>query len=899
MGPSATTKIEASPQGLGALSMPEAASLPLAAVLEGLSSTRRGLASPEAVRRLTEIGPNAVRTHHARALAVLARQFRSALLLLLVVTAVASFFLGERTGALIIGAILAISLGLGFFNEYRAERAVEALHEQIRHDASALRDGRWSDVEVTELVPGDVVRLELGMIVPADLRIIEASNLECDEAVLTGEAEPVEKSTAPVVPGLSTAELSSCAFMGTTVREGSGQGVVVATGRYTAFGTIALGLGERQPETAFQIGLRRFSALLAKVAAVLTASIFVVNLLLRRPLIDALLFSLAIAVGITPQLLPAVVTTSLATGARRLARQKVLVKRLVGIEDLGNVEVLFTDKTGTLTEGRITFRRATDPTGTPSDDVLLLGLLCNEATPGVRNGVGGNQLDRALWEAPEASRLPVPDFQRLAMLPFDHDRRMTSVLVEGGDRGRLIVTKGAPESVLGLCPVVPGEAKAFVQAEFGAGSRVVAVATKPAPGLERIGPEDERHLELAGFLTFLDPPKATAKESLARLARLGVEVKIVTGDNPKVASKVCGDLAVATAGTLTGAQVEAMDDDALSESLRRTTIFARVSPEQKARIIRVQRRTGRDVGFLGDGVNDALALHEADVGISVDSAVDVAKDAADVVLLEKDLGVLADGVVEGRRIFANTIKYVLMGTSSNFGNMFSAAGASAFLTFLPMLPSQILLNNLLYDAGELTIPTDEVDEEMLERPSRWDIRFIERFMLVFGPASSLFDFMTFALMLSVFHAGAGTFRSGWFVESICTQTLVIFVIRTRRVPFFRSRPSRPLLIASLAMASIGALLPVSPLRHVLGFGHLSPLFYLALVLMVAAYLTLAELVKQRFFHSHGQPRPLAVPRQERERGIQRRAFRWSHEGELPGRPPRSKVGEDQLGGRVP
>jgi Mg2+-importing ATPase len=331
---------------------------------------------------------------------------------------------------------------------------------------------------VTELVPGDVVRLKLGMIVPADLRIIEATNLECHEAVLTGEAEPVETSTAPVVPGLSTADLSSCTFMGTTVREGSGQGVVVATGVHTVFGAIALGLGERQPETAFQIGLRRFSALLAKVAAVLTASIFVVNLLLRRPLIDALLFSLAIAVGITPQLLPAVVTTSLATGARRLARRKVLVKRLVGIEDLGNVEVLFTDKTGTLTEGRITFRRATDPAGAPSDDVLLLGLLCNEATPGARSGVGGNQLDRALWEAPEARRLPVTGFQRLAMLPFDHDRRMTSVLEERGDRGRLIVTKGAPESVLGLCAVVPGEAKAFVQAEFGAGSRVVAVATK-------------------------------------------------------------------------------------------------------------------------------------------------------------------------------------------------------------------------------------------------------------------------------------------------------------------------------------------------------------------------------------------------------------------------------------
>jgi Mg2+-importing ATPase len=900
----------------------EAASLDGEAVLARLGCTAQGLTSAEAARRLATVGPNALRSHRARALAVLARQFRNALLGLLVVTAAASFALGERSDAVIIGVILAASVGLGFANEYRAERAAEALHDEIRHDVPALRDGGWVAVDVTRLVPGDIIRLELGMVVPADVRILEATNLECDESVLTGESEPVAKSAAPTpppgrMPARHAAALSCCAFMGTTVRAGSGRGVVVATGGRTTFGRIALGLGQRQPETAFQTGLRRFSALLARVAAVLCGSILVVNLLLRRPVIDALLFALAIAVGITPQLLPAVVTTGLAAGTRRLARRKVLVKRLVGIEDLGNVEVLFTDKTGTLTEGHLTFQRAIDPRGHPSADVLLLGLLANEATPASRPvpaptpgpahghgrgdpgaattaaaagiGVGGNQLDRALWAAPAAAGLAAAAgaFRRRAILPFDHERRLTSVLVEGGGHGGLLITKGAPEAVLDRCRAgsVPGQARRLLEAELATGSRVVAVASRPAPGLERISRADERDLELAGFLVFLDPPKPGAKASLDRLASLGVVVKVVTGDHPVVAEKVCADLGLGSRATLTGAELDELDDQALAMALERTTIFARVTPEQKARIIRAQRRLGRDVAFLGDGVNDALALHDADVGISVDSAVDVAKDAADVVLLEKDLGVLADGVMEGRRIFANTIKYVLMGTSSNFGNMFSAAGASAFLPFLPMLPAQVLLNNLLYDAGELTIPSDRVDPEQLQRPARWDIGFIERFMLVFGPTSSLFDFVTFALMLGVFHAGAATFRSGWFVESIATQTLVIFVIRTRRVPFWRSHPSRPLLAASLVTAAAGALLPASPLARPLGFGHLSPAFYAALVLLAVAYLGLAEAVKRRFFYRHdhypSSPGPLAAHPHESERRVQRRAFRWSTNRLLP------------------
>jgi Mg2+-importing ATPase len=747
---------------------------------------------------------------------VLGRQLRSPLLLLLLVAAGVSSLVGEGSNAAIIGAIVALSVGLGFANEYRAERAAQALHSQLRHRAAVRRDDQWTSVEVTALVPGDVVRLELGTVVPADVRLLSAVGLECDEAVLTGESLPVDKDPQPVAAGAALGELSSCAFMGTIVRAGEAEAVVVATGARTEFGQIAVGLGERQEETQFQAGLRRFSGLLARVAGVLTGSIFVINLVLARPLIDALLFSLAIAVGITPQLLPAVVTTSLATGSRRLAQRKVLVKRLVSIEDLGDVEVLFTDKTGTLTEGRISFQRSLDAAGEPSERALLLGLACTQTPPDAAEGAGANPLDAALWQAPGAAKPAVAAYRRVGVVPFDHDRRRVSVLADGPD-GRVLLTKGAPEGVLARCRGVAGSAKAVLEAEFRAGSRVVAVASRPAPDLDTVSAADEHDLSLAGFLVFLDQPKPSAATALARLAELGITVRVLTGDNTTVAEHVCDTLGLDGGATLDGEQLEDLDDDALTARLQRTRVFARMNPEQKTRVIRLHRRAGASVAYLGDGVNDAVALHQADVGISVDSATDVAKDAADIVLLEKDLHVLADGVVEGRRIFANTIKYILMGTSSNFGNMFSAAAASAFLPFLPMLPSQILLNNLLYDAGQMTIPSDRVDAEQLARPSHWDLGYIRRFMLFFGPISSLFDFLTFAVMRSVFHAGPALFRSGWFVESLATQSLVIFVIRTRRVPFLRSPPGRLLTATTLLVVVVGALLPASPLGGRLGF----------------------------------------------------------------------------------
>jgi Mg2+-importing ATPase len=832
-----------------ALAAAAAATLPLSSVLTRLATDADGLPEVEAARRLGATGPNAVRSYRARALPVLWSQLRSPLLLLLAMTAVASSFLGQASDTVIIGAILLASVGLGFANEYKAAKTSEALHSSVRHRCVVLRDGHPRTVDVTELVPGDVVTLQLGEVVPADMRLLTVAGLECDEAVLTGESVPAEKSTEPVAAGTPLAELRCCALMGTVVRAGSGAGVVVATGGAAEFGRIALGLEQRQPETEFQIGLRKFSMLLVGVAGVLTSAIFIINVSLHKPVIDALLFSLSIAVGISPQLLPAVVSTSLAAGSRDLARRKVLVKRLVCIEDLGDVDVLFTDKTGTLTEGSLRFMRSTGPDGMADDQSLLFGLLCNEAV--VENGqaAGGNPLDVALWDSPAAAtqQAAYARWHRLATLPFDHERRIVSVLAEAdGDGDRLVITKGAPEGLLDRCTSVPDAARRVLDTEFAAGNRVIAVATKHASGQTTISAADEYGLTFRGILVFLDPPKPTARAALQRLARLGVTVKILTGDNPVVAAKVCADLGLPTGQVATGADIDEAGDE-LGDLLARTTVFARVSPEHKAQIVRAQRATGTDVAFLGDGVNDAVALHAADVGISVDSATDVAKDAADVVLLEKDLDVLADGVTGGRQIFANTIKYVLMGTSSNFGNMFSAAGASIFLAFLPMLPSQILLNNLLYDSSQLAIPTDDVDPEMVAQPTRWDLGFIRKFMIFFGPISSLFDFVTFGIMLWVFHAGPALFHSGWFVESLATQTLVIFIIRTRRIPFFRSRPSVPVLLAALSVVAVGAVLPFTPIANVLGFRPLPGLFFFALTAIVVCYLALMEIGKYWFY----------------------------------------------------
>jgi len=854
------------------LGIEEASTLSSSQLFDLLGTRSIGLTASEVIAVRKEVGSNVIQSHKVHWYRVLLRQVRSPLLALLAGTSLVSYFVGERTDSIIIGSILCLSVGLGFFNDFRAERAAHELRSRIRHGASVVREGKSVRIDVVDLVPGDIVDLQLGEVIPADIRILETSDLECDESILTGESVPVLKTSAAIEPGLGLTDLRNAALMGTVVHSGNARGVVVTTGSRSAFGAIALGLGVEQDESDFQLGLRKFSGLLIVVAGGLTSFIFLCNILLHRPLIDAILFSLAIAVGITPQMLPAVVSTSLSAGSRALAKRKILVKRLISIEDLGNISVLFTDKTGTLTEGSLQFMRAMNWRGRLDDRSLVLSLLstATELRPADLY-VGDNPIDQALWESPlaQSHKEEISAFHRISMVPFDHDRRMITVLVESGT-DRFLICRGAPESVLERCRNVDPQVDDLLKGEFSQGGRVIAVATRNWEGSNTLSRQNETDFELIGFLVFMDPPKLDARKAIQRLKQLKVDVKIITGDNALVAVHICQQIGLEVNDVLIGSQIGVMSDDALKQELSGTTIFARVAPEQKSRIVRCQREVGSDVAFLGDGVNDALALHAADVGISVDTATDIAKDAADIILLEKNLDVLADGVLEGRRIFANTIKYMLMGASSNFGNMFSAAGASAFLSFLPMLPSQVLLNNLLYDSSQLAISSDVVDEEQLARPAHWDIGLIRRYLLVFGPISSIFDFGTFAILLWVFHATPELFRTGWFVESVATQTLVIFVIRTNRSPFYKSRAGVPLLLAALLVIGIGVILPYVPFAHEFGFVPLTGGMLSTILALVILYLALAELGKRLFF------KPLKVEPGRAERFPQGRKRRRTH-----------------------
>jgi P-type Mg2+ transporter len=853
-----------------ALTIAEAGSTDAGEVLLALETSNAGLTQSEAARRTAQAGPNVLEQRGVRPWAVLGRQFNNPLLILLAAAALASIGFGQGADAVIILVIIGLSVALGFVNEYRSERAILDLHARIEHTTIVVRDGGPRQVAISDLVIGDIVMLNVGDVVPADMRLLESHGIECDEAILTGESAPAEKTPKPGPLDVGFTR-GSCAYMGTVVRAGAGKGVVVAIGRASMLGSISKRLATRQPRTAFQLGLRDFSMLLVQITVILAILIFSLNAMLGHPVWESLLFTLAVAVGLTPQLLPAIVTASLSAGARRMARRSVIVRRLISIEDFGNIDTLFTDKTGTLTQGRIIFVGAFDEHGDPSDDVLRFGLICNAASISDGQVTGGNALDAAIWEDPHARASAIGLPERIDLLPFDYERRRMSVLIRGPGGFATIVVKGAPEAVFACSSRVPQAFRDEADRRFAAGERIVAVAVRDAPGLERLTAADEHDLCTVGFLVFADPPKADAAAALSRLGDLGIELKLATGDNERVAQKVCADVGLPVRATMIGDEIQRLGDDALRAALPGITIFARISPEQKARLVRLARAGGATVGFLGDGVNDAVALHESDVGISVESAADVAKDAADIVLLDKNLDILADGVMEGRRIFANTIKYVLMGTSSNFGNMLSAASASLFLSFLPMLPSQILLNNLLYDVGEMTIPTDEVDAELLERPSRWDMHFIRRFMLLFGPISSIFDFATFGVMIYLFHATPELFRTGWFVASFSTQCLVIFAIRTRRVPFFKSRPSAALAWTTIGVVIVGISLPFTPFAPALGFEPLASAFFLVLLVMTILYLILVEFAKVAFYRA-ALHLPASPPRHH---GLDKRLLRIS------------------------
>lgn len=820
-----------------------------------------GLTSAAAAERLRQYGPNRLKPALQRAVLLqFLAQFRNPLVLILLVASGISALTGDLTGALIIGLIVVMSVTLDFVQAYRAGRAAERLALQVAVMATVLRDGKPCQLPVTELVPDDVVLLSAGNLIPADARLLEADDFFVDQAQLTGEPFPVEKKVLPVPSaGTEAAPAEAWAldavdtvFMGSSVVSGSAQVRIGRTGSATALGQIAVSLAEKAPPTAFEIGTRRFGLLIMRLTLLLVLFTLLVNIAFHRPLLESFLFAVALAVGLTPELLPMVVSVTLTRGALRMAALKVIVKRPSAIQDMGAMDVLCTDKTGTLTEARIRLERHVDAAGQDSPQVLALAYLNSYFESGLKS-----PLDDAILAHQE---IDVSGWRKIDEVPFDFERRRVSVLLERAGARRLVV-KGAPEDILRLCTHYQDSAGAALALDATARTRIDALFDSLGQeGFRVLGiawrdvvidhphavVSDESELVFAGFAAFLDPPKASAGEALKAMAASGVAVKIVTGDNELVTRHVCTQLGVAIEGVLTGTELAALNDDALRARVEGVNLFCRVNPAQKNRIILALKARGHVVGYLGDGINDAPSLHTADVGLSVEGAVDVAKQAAAMILLEKDLMVLHKGLLEGRRTFGNVMKYIMMATSSNFGNMFSMAAATLFLPFLPMLPLQILLNNLLYDVSEVTLPLDNVDREDLAQPKRWDMAFIRNFMLTIGPVSSLFDFLTFYLLIRLFDAHESLFRTGWFVESIATQVLVIFVIRTRRNPL-RSHPNRWLILTSLAVVAVAMLLPFTPLASYLGFTALPLSFFGLLAVLLISYLLMVEGAKQWFY----------------------------------------------------
>ena len=811
-----------------------------------------GLSSSEARERLTGFGPNLFRERPRRSLLrqYLSR-FRNPLVVILLVASAVSAFTGEVANFLIISVIVLLSVTLDFVQEYRANSAAERLKQSVSLRALVMRDGQPVSIPVKEVVPGDVVLLSAGDLVPADGRVLEARDFFVMQALLTGESYPVEKRPGTLAETASELqEATNALFMGSTAISGSARMLVVKTGAATAIGEIADSLALPAEPTAFEQGTRHFGMLIMRLTVLMVMFVLLVNAFFHKPWLESFLFAVALAVGLTPELLPMVVSVTLSRGALRMAKQRMIVKRLSAIQDLGSMDVLCTDKTGTLTEARIRLEKHVDPAGQPSERVLELAYLNSFFETGLKS-----PLDEAILAH---SHIDIGAWKKIDEVPFDFERRRVSVLIDNGET-RWLVVKGAPDDIVGLCTRYEGDGgrtldAAALQAIAGQqhaleeeGFRVLGIAWRQVP-MEHshavVG--DESELVLAGFAAFLDPPKESAAPALLALKRAGVAIKIVTGDSDLVTRHVCAQLKIPVTGLLTGKEIAQLGDQALRARVETTNLFCRVNPAQKNRVIQALKARGHVVGYLGDGINDAPSLHSADVGLSVDTAVDVAKEAADIILLKHDLHVLQAGVVEGRRTFGNIMKYLMMGTSSNFGNMFSMAGAALFLPFLPMLPTQILLNNILYDVSETPIPLDQVDAVEIRTPRALDMNFIRNFMLVIGPVSSLFDFLTFYVLLVVLQASERLFQTGWFIESLCTQVLVIFVIRTRGSPL-KSRPHPLLAATSLAVVALAAVLPLTPLGVHFGFVPPPPAFYAILGGMVVAYLCIVELVKCAFY----------------------------------------------------
>ena len=827
-------------------------------LLESLRTTAAGLTQAEAEERARIAGPNEVAQEHRQSWLVrLLIILRNPLVILLVTLSAISFATGDARAGTVMAAMVLLSVTLRFLQEARADAAAAKLKAMIHVTATVLRDGAEQEMPLRDLVPGDIIKLSAGDMIPGDARVLSSKDLFVVQGSLTGESFPVEKFHDPDSKDLSSpTELKNICFMGTSVESGTASAVVVTTGVNTYLGSMAGSIAEAPPPTSFDLGLSRFTWLMIRLMAVMVPLVFLINGFTKHDWKSAFFFALAVAVGLTPEMLPMIVSVCLSKGALAMSHKKVIVKRLNAIQNFGGMDVLCTDKTGTLTEDRVVLQRHCNVAGVESEEVLLNGYLISHFQTGLKN-----LLDRAILASPDFHEQSlVEKYKKLDEIPFDFTRRMMSVLVEDPEGKSILLTKGAPEEVFQQCshfeldgqvsPMDPDlivELKDEYESLSNDGFRVLAVATKELAGKQACSKDDERELALKGYVAFLDPPKATAGRAIQALHNHGVVVKILTGDNQLISRKVCKDVGLSADPMLLGGDVEKMSDAELSDAAEKATLFARLSPAHKQRVIQVLRGKGHVVGFLGDGINDAPALRAADIGISVDTATDIAKESADLILLERDLMVLEGGVTEGRKVFANIIKYIRMGASSNFGNMFSVLGASAFLPYIPMAPIQVLTNNLLYDFSQVPIPTDAVDEELVARPRPWNIAEITRFILYIGPISSIFDYSTFFVMLWVFHCWdptrASLFQTGWFVESLMTQTLIIHVIRTNKIPFIQSRASWPLTLTTLSIMAFGAWLPYSPLATSLGLAHLPRLYWPILLLTLFGYVILTQAIK--------------------------------------------------------